>query len=514
MPRLLAWFCFGLLYWTCLPSWGQQSNASSPVALPKATASQLPAWRGFNLTEKFHRDWSNGPFQEEDFSLIHELGFYFVRLPMDYRVWIQGDDWERFDESVLTDIDQAVKWGEQYSIHVCINFHRAPGYTVASPAEPKSLWTDAEAQRVCAKHWAMFARRYRAIPNEQLSFNLFNEPSHIDTSVYVQVVKKIVAAIRTEDPDRLIISDGLRWGQQPVLELAPLQIAQATRGYEPSGISHYKASWVNGADQFPLPTWPRIKANGTLYAPNKSGLEPGSRLPLVLRGSFDRETTLRLHLMTVSSRAVLVARADGEVFWQKEFVCGPDDGEWKKVVYNEQWKTYQNVYDRDYEATIPMGTRRVELAVVDGDWLRISEVSLKRTGGTENVLPLQSDWDRQPADVTYRPDSDLSPFQGTTMEDRRWLWETMIAPWKEAQAQGIGVMVGEFGCYNKTPHDVTLAWMEDCLKNWQQAGFGWALWNFRGSFGILDSDRKDVVYDDFHGHKLDRKMLELLLRYQ
>ena len=75
-------------------------------------------------------------------------------------------------------------------------------------------------------------------------------------------------------------------------------------------------------------------------------------------------------------------------------------------------------------------------------------------------------------------------------------------------------MVGEFGCHNRTPHPVVLAWMEDCLQNWQDAGWGWALWNLRGSFGILDSGRQDVQYEEFHGHKLDRKMLELLQRYR
>ena len=42
---------------------------------------------------------------------------------------------------------------------------------------------------------------------------------------------------------------------------------------------------------------------------------------------------------------------------------------------------------------------------------------------------------------------------------------------------------------------------------------GWALWNLRGSIGILDSERADVEYEDYEGHKLDRKMLELLQRY-
>jgi endoglucanase len=102
---------------------------------------------------------------------------------------------------------------------------------------------------------------------------------------------------------------------------------------------------------------------------------------------------------------------------------------------------------------------------------------------------------------------------GLGMQDKAWLWKTCIEPWKEAQAQGIGVMVGEWGAYNKTPHDVFLRWAEDCLSNWQQAGWGWALWNFRGSFGVLDSGRADVQYEDFEGHQLDRKLLDLLQRY-
>ena len=52
--------------------------------------------------------------------------------------------------------------------------------------------------------------------------------------------------------------------------------------------------------------------------------------------------------------------------------------------------------------------------------------------------------------------------------------------------------------------------MRDGLELWKEAGWGWALWNFRGSFGVLDTRRRDVVYEDFKCHKLDRKMLGLL----
>jgi endoglucanase len=52
--------------------------------------------------------------------------------------------------------------------------------------------------------------------------------------------------------------------------------------------------------------------------------------------------------------------------------------------------------------------------------------------------------------------------------------------------------------------------MSDYLSLWKAAGWGFSMWNLRGSFGILDSGRKDVTYEEYKGHKLDRRMLELL----
>jgi aryl-phospho-beta-D-glucosidase BglC (GH1 family) len=487
-------------------------QAASP-ALPPASAGQLPRWRGFNLLEKFSRDWNNGPFVEEDFRQISELGFNFVRLPMDYRAWIVGDDWTKFNEQSLKEIDQAVEWGGKYGIHVMINFHRAPGYTVAKPPEKTSLWTDAETQKVCAMHWAEFARRYKGVGNDRLSFNLFNEPGGVEAEAYVAVVKQMVAAIRARDPDRLIVSDGLQWGQRPIPELKDLGIAQATRGYTPMEISHYLAEWIDGAQAMREPTWPRLLASGTLCSPAKPDMDPKALTPITVTGPFDAETALRIRVGVVSSRATLVVRADGKPVWQREFVCGPGEGEWKSSRHFPQWDTYQCIYDRDYRTTIPAGTQRVEIAVAAGDWLDVTELGLAGGGGGEHSLAMQRAWNLAPASFTYTPTAEGGPFVGLETQDRTWLNQTAVLPWVELKKQGVGVMVGEFGAYNKTPHDVVLRWMEDWLVSWKAADMGWAMWTFRGSFGILDSDRADVTYEDFHGHKLDRKMLELLQRY-
>ena len=74
-------------------------SLSVSAALPEASAKQLPRWRGFNLLEKF-MFWGQNPqprYQEEDFKMIHDLGFNFVRLPMDYRFWIIDGDWEKIN---------------------------------------------------------------------------------------------------------------------------------------------------------------------------------------------------------------------------------------------------------------------------------------------------------------------------------------------------------------------------------------------------------------------------------
>ncbi len=77
--------------------------------------------------------------------------------------------------------------------------------------------------------------------------------------------------------------------------------------------------------------------------------------------------------------------------------------------------------------------------------------------------------------------------------------------------RGVPIHVGAWGCYNKTPHDVCLAWMKDLLALWKEVGWGWTMWNLRDPFGVLDSGRPDAAYECLHGHGVDRKMLALLV---
>ncbi|WP_040005478.1 glycoside hydrolase family 5 protein [Fibrisoma limi] len=349
-----------------------QLSAGSAMEKPKPTLpdpqpGNLPRWRGFNLLEKFVAGTSGpvpeGPYHERDFEWIANWGFNFVRLPMSYRCWAPGDPvrWTELNERVLKEVDRAVKYGRRHGVHTNLNLHRIPGYCVNPPAEPLNLWTDERALEAAVFHWKHLAERYKGRPNREVSFDLINEPANVDEASYVRVIKALVDAIRSVDPDRLIIADGLQYGTQPVYGLTGMNLGQSTRGYMPMNVSHYQASWVPMSSEWPAPAWPT-------------------------------------------------------------------------------------------------------------NWMNV----------TWNANTLRS---------------------------------FAIEPWRKLQEKGVGVHVGEWGCFNRTPHDVALRWMEDQLKLWKEAGWGWSLWNFRGEFGVLNSGRKDVAYQEYKGQQLDEKMLALLQTY-
>jgi endoglucanase len=103
------------------------------------------------------------------------------------------------------------------------------------------------------------------------------------------------------------------------------------------------------------------------------------------------------------------------------------------------------------------------------------------------------------------------------IDDAGYTWDrarldAYYTPWKNLIAQGVGVHMGETSGSSNLAAPIFLAWFSDVLGLCRDLNIGWALWDFLGGskFGILDTERADVAYEDWHGHKLDRKMLMLL----
>ncbi|MEI6646893.1 MAG: cellulase family glycosylhydrolase [bacterium] len=464
-------------------------------------------WRGFNLLGMFVKGANPGNYEEEDFQMIHDLGFNFVRLPMDYRFWIKEGDWEQIDAERMKPIDQAIAWGKQYGIHTQLSFHRAPGYTVARPPEKKNLFKDEDALRVCAKHWAFFAKRYKGISSKEVSFNLFNEPSEISEADYERVATALVDAIRKEDPTRFIIADGIAWGGRPAQSLFKLGIGQATRGYKPMSVTHYRANWVGTPSEPPV--WPPVPmAVSPLYG---AGKKPWN-VPLMIEDV--PAGRLEVFPSEVSGKNKVRLEADGKIL--SDYILSPTEGPgWTNVVFKKEWHISQGRCTGSYSVKLPVPVKRLALSISEGDWAGFRKLTLTTADGKTTELLFANEWGRTNACFRFTGFNAAQGFQTHegVISGEEELKRSAIIPWQPAFDAGITVMVGEFGVHHYTPHGITLALMEDYLKIWKERNLSWALWNFKGSFGILDSGRKDVQYEDFHGHKLDRKMLELLQKY-
>lgn len=263
---------------------GPAVSLAEKTARPAQTA--IPRWRGFNLINFFQAlsrgEQSDCTLKEDDLRWIRDWGFDYVRLPMDYWLWIDSDcietrklrpdDAFKIKQSTLERIDAAIESCSKYGLHVNVNFHRGPGYCINNPdREPFVLWSDKTAEDAFVHHWDVFAQRYRSISSEALSFNLVNEAprprqGYMSREDYVRVMTRATESIRRHSPGRTVFIDGLSVGNEPVNEMIDSGVAQSVHAYWPGGISHYRASWVDRNGSFPMPSWPLKDGKGKVTA--------------------------------------------------------------------------------------------------------------------------------------------------------------------------------------------------------------------------------------------------------
>lgn len=462
--------------------------------------------KGFNLLGKYDVGWSNNGYQEEEFIILKDLGFNFARLPLDYRTYTLTGNWDIFLEEEISKIDQALAWGQQYGVHICINIHRAPGYCVNPGTVPSNqeldLWTDREAQEAFIKHWAYFAEHYKDISYRDLSFNLLNEPKNMDENTYAEVMQRTIDRIQRINPDRIIFVDGLNYSRQIIPSLKNNKnIIQALHVYDPMTLTHYKASWVEASDTWPLPVWPMADIPVYLYGPWQADYQSS----LVLEGNFSKDTKLTINVQQVSNKSTIKIRLDGSEIFSKVFICTSDPGEdWTKILIT-QWG-YQNISGKDYSVVLPSGGTRLTISNTEGDWLSFNRLTFSYGDEETVIIPGNTSWGAKQRTCRLTSEGKVTDEDGNPLV----ALGSIIANLELARQQNIPVMIQEFGVYNKTPHDVTIGYLKDVVSVFKSKNIGYAMWNMIGSMGIINSKRADCNYEQYRGKSLDRGMTTIL----
>lgn len=518
---------------------------SVPGAMPEsadfggAEADWKPPFipRGFNL---HGMRWAgpNAGFDEDHFRWIADWGFNFVRLPLDYRNWVKGrtsENRESIDEAGLKPLDEGIAFARKHGLATMICLHRIPGeYSVkVRDPEPGNIYTDPDCLRAAAMHWAMLARRYRGIPRGELIFNLINEPSSKAGTLeqYEYVCRVLIAAIRREDPGRFVVIDGWAGGKFPVPGLYGVPgVGQATRGYYPYSFSHFGVNTqvAPSGDVAPPvpPRWPpdANRPDGRLGGPVWTETW---HAPFVLRDA--PAARYRLALGTVSGPVTVSIAADGAPAAAFSLAPATGDSDWTGV------SPYRGnggeklrgtpLRSLDFALDRPAGELRIQ--VTDGDWAMPRLLEIADSEGETARLDFGGDmnvkanvrWTRRFAgwdapEPMPPADPGAVPRGRFADEGMNVIFNGYLGPWEEPLKAGVWCMVGEFGCANHVAHADAMRFLESNLSLYEELGLGWCLWGFGGSrFGILNSERGDVTYEDWHGRRLDRDMLELLRRH-
>jgi hypothetical protein len=322
---------------------------------------------GFNFQWMYVWNPDQKPLPADEMALdfLAKYGFNFARIPTDYRFWTKDFDYFHPDELTFGYLDQYLDACRARGIHMSLNLHRAPGYCInRNDLEKHNLWRDPLAQDAFVFLWETFARRYQGVPGDLLSFDLVNEPPlpwqyGMTRKRHAALIRRTVTAIRTIDPDRAIVIDGLCGGSMAMPELADLGVTHSGRGYHPMPVSHHQATWWSGYKLSPKPVYPGLR-----------------------------------------------------------------------------W----------------LGRR----------------------------------WDRSALRDAY-------------------------LPWRELEQRGVAVHIGEFGCFNRTPNDIAFRWLSDLFSIYKEFGWGYAMWNFEGPFGIVGHGRPGAGFECIDGYPVDCALLDLML---
>lgn len=425
-------------------------------AMPDVAYNSLPNWHGQAYDFSAWMTYVYGKyFSKEKVDLFAELGYNFIRTPLDVRDLFDGSDTSRISAAWLQNLDNMVEWCAQKQIHLCIGIHSMPGFVTGGGELPDTLFTETATQELFADIWAFLAEHYADVPVNMLSFNLLNEPhiseGQIPEDLYVQVMIPAIDAIRTVTPDRLIFVDvisNVRDGD-PVEALAGQKVVQAVHSYPHEGTWQYPSYQIS----------PFINKHfGALE----------------FRGSFPAGTTVKLKLRDIdmdSGRSVLSVVADGKVV--ETFTISEWSGE-KGPRNNAE----QNLYT----ATLKEPASSIRIEQSGGEWYAHRWIALEADSYTTQLVGEQTNRYVGGPEVpvlTIAADGTPAAAQGSTLYIlNRDSIRAVYEKYREfTERTGEAVMVQEFGYNQSFASPTACAMADDYLEVLDELGIPWCIWD-------------------------------------
>jgi hypothetical protein len=199
--------------------------SSSRFDRPQRIEAVIQELTGSKYAEEFWKKFRANYITKEDIRLMAEQGYNSVRIPFNWRIFMESEPGIIWKEEGFRLLDKCLDWCEEYKIYAFLDLHGAPGGQTGANIDDSTddmprLFMDEDKWNKGISLWAKLAERYkdRWIVG---GYDILNEPIRPSYGVnkdvdyllpkLAQFYEEATAAIRAVDKKHMLSIEGHHW---------------------------------------------------------------------------------------------------------------------------------------------------------------------------------------------------------------------------------------------------------------------------------------------------------------
>jgi len=212
--------------------------------------------RGTNVSHWLSQSEERGEarrqhIQEDDFERLEQLGFDFVRLPID-EVQFWDEEGKKLSEAWDLMIN-AINWAQKHHLRTIVDLHIIRSHYFNASLEGKgdenTLFSSEKAQQDLIEMWYQLSDVLKGYSNDSVAYEFMNEPVADDHEQWNQLIVKVHKALREREPQRTLVIGSNRWQGYETMKYLKVpendkNIILSFHYYNPMILTHYGAWWT------------------------------------------------------------------------------------------------------------------------------------------------------------------------------------------------------------------------------------------------------------------------------
>ena len=219
------------------------------------TVNNFRIKRGTNISHWLSQSEQRGEarrlhIQEDDFARLEELGFDFVRIPIDeVQFW---DEQGRKLPEAWDLLNNALDWSKEHNLRAIVDLHiiRSHYFNAVNEGDKaaNTLFTSDEAQEGLINLWRQLSEFLKDRSCDWVAYEFMNEPVAEEHEQWNQLVAKVHKALRELEPQRTLVIGSNRWQGHETMKYLKVpegdkNIILSFHYYNPMLLTHYGAWW-------------------------------------------------------------------------------------------------------------------------------------------------------------------------------------------------------------------------------------------------------------------------------